>query len=117
MKFRSKFEKNVFNECKGKIEYEPKDARLNYNRPSKYLPDFRLPNGILIETKGRFTSTDRSKMLRVKEQNPHVDIRFVFQRANNRLTKAKNSKTYWQWCEQHGFQWSQTSIPESWWKE
>ena len=40
-------------------------------------------------------------MLAVKEQNPELDIRFVFQRNN---TLSKNSKTtYGAWCEKHGF--------------
>ena len=29
-----------------------------------YTPDFVLPNGIIIETKGRFTSDDRRKTCR-----------------------------------------------------
>lgn len=117
MKFRSKFEKELYNNARGQLDYEPQDSHLRYNKPAKYIPDFRLPNGILIEAKGYFTSSDRTKMLRVRDQNPTVDIRFVFQRAGNKLTKAKKSKTYSQWCEQHGFKWSETTIPEHWWKE
>lgn len=120
LKFRSKFEKGLYAEgtkCRRELEYEPSDSHLSYNRPSKYLPDFRLPNGVLIEAKGYFKSSDRTKMLRVREQNPSYDIRFVFQRANNTLTKAKNSKTYWQWAEQHGFQWAEGKIPTKWWEK
>lgn len=120
MKFRSKFEKEVYAQgikYKRKLEYEPKDSRLDYNRPAKYLPDFKLPNGILIECKGYFTSGDRSKMLYVKKAHPRLDIRFVFQRASNRLTKAKNSKTYSEWAEYHGFKWAEGTIPNKWWRE
>ena len=115
-KFRSGFEKKVYEEAHGKLDFEPEDAHLHYVKPSYYIPDFRLPNGVLVECKGRFTSADRTKMLRVRDQNPDRDIRLLFQRANNRLTKSKNSITYWQWADRHGFPWSEGTIPEDWWK-
>lgn len=46
-----------------------------------------LDNGILIEIKGYFTATDRKKHLLVKEQNPELDIRFVFGNSKNRIHK------------------------------
>lgn len=120
MKFRSKFEKTVYNAIpakhKRRTEYEPNDPVVRYTLSKRYIPDFVLPNGVLIECKGYYTSADRTKMLRIRKDNPSFDIRFVFQRANNKLTKSKNSKTYWQWCEQHGFLWSEESIPESWYR-
>ena len=41
-----------------------------------------LYNGIIIETKGRFTAADRRKHLLVRKQHPHLDIRFVFENSN-----------------------------------
>lgn len=121
MKFRSGYEKRIWENAKKsrkRIEYEVQDSHLHYTLPRKYIPDFRLPNGILVEAKGRFTSQDRTKMLRVKLENPNVDIRLLFQRANNRLTKSLNSLMYWQWAEKHGFEWAEGErIPDSWWKE
>lgn len=120
MKFRSKFEKKVYEKAKEQgyvITYEPKDSRLSYTRIATYLPDFRLPNGVLVETKGRFTASDRTKMLRVRKENPGADIRIVFQRGNNRLTKSPNSITYGEWCDKHGFPWAVTFIPEEWFNE
>lgn len=117
-KFRSGFEKKVYEnalEQGHELDFERKDTSLSYNRPAKYLPDFSLPNGVLVETKGRFTSSDRTKMLRVRSQNPGVDIRLVFQRASNKLTKSPNSITYGEWADKHGFQWAQGTIPEEWW--
>ena len=119
IKFRSGFEKKVYErsiEQGNKLDFERKDTVLSYTKPSTYLPDFRLENGVLIECKGRFTSFDRTKMLRVKAQNPQVDIRFVFQRASNKLTKSPNSKTYGEWADKHGFPWSESYIPEEWFK-
>lgn len=122
-KFRSGFEKTVYEaalKCGCKLDYESPDAVIRYvkpARPARYYPDFRLPNGILVETKGRFTAPDRTKMLNVKRDNPNFDIRFVFQRAGNRITKSKNSLTYWEWAEKHGFPWAEGLIPEAWFDE
>ena len=96
------------------MDFERKESTLNYVKSAVYWPDFTLDNGILIECKGRFTATDRTKMLRVKNQNPHADIRLVFQRASNRLTKSPNSITYGEWADKHGFPWAQGTIPVEW---
>lgn len=120
IKYRSKFEKSVHEACgelKPKLEYEPEDAFISYTTTARYLPDFRLPNGIYIECKGYFDARARRKMLAVRKQNPSLDIRFVFQRANNKLTKSPNSMMYYQWAEKHGFLWAEGTIPESWWDE
>lgn len=119
MKFRSKFEKRVWDNAdkRKKIEYEPQDAALHYNTPARYFPDFRLGNGVLVESKGYFPPRDRAKMLRVKKQNPGVDIRFLFMRANTRLSKSKNSIMYWEWAEKHGFLWHEgDKIPKEWYE-
>lgn len=58
-------------------------------KPKTYLPDFVLPNGIVIETKGQFDSEDRTKMKLVKKQNPDLDIRFVFSRGATYLTTQR----------------------------
>jgi len=119
-KFRSKFEKAVYEHAKKhkrKVEYEPSCPSIYYTTTARYIPDFALPNGVLIESKGYFSSRDRRKMLQVARDNPELDIRFVFQRANNRLTKSPNSMTYAQWAERHGFKWSEHSIPEDWYDE
>jgi hypothetical protein len=119
MKFRSKFEKRVSeNAGDRELVYEPQEPVVNYNTPSRYIPDFRLPNGVLVECKGYFDSRSRGKMLRVKKQNKHLDIRLLFQRANNRITKSQNSMMYWEWAEKHGFPWAEgDTIPEEWYDD
>lgn len=62
-------------------------------RPAKYLPDFRLPNGIYIETKGWFKSEDRKKHLLIKFQQPHLDIRFVFSNPSPRSGRSPRQPT------------------------
>lgn len=121
MKFRSKYEKRVWGNLakrdQKRVRYEPDDPVVRYHLPKRYIPDFVLPNGVLVECKGYFKSADRTKMLRVRKENPQLDIRFLFQRANNRLTKSPNSMMYWQWAEKHGFIWADgEKIPKEWFK-
>lgn len=82
----------------------------------KYTPDFILPNGIIIETKGRFITADRKKHLLVKAQHSDLDIRFVFSRSANRISKQSRT-TYAQWCESKGFKYADKRIPEAWLRE
>ena len=122
--FRSGYEERVYNNAVGrkrKLDFERADTVLRYTKPartSRYTPDFVLPNGVLVETKGRLTATDRAKMLNVARDNPQADIRFLFMRANQRITKSRNSMTYEEWAEKHGFRWSiGETIPEEWWDD
>ena len=89
-----------------KIEWED----LCYRR---YTPDFLLPNGIIIETKGLFTSEDRRKHTLVKKQHPHLDIRFVFSSSKRKLSKVSKT-TYAEWCIKQGFLYADKNIPEDW---
>ena len=116
MKFRSKFEKRIWeNAGDRKLDYEPQSPVISYHTTARYIPDFRLPNGVLVESKGYFNSRDRGKMLRVKAQNPGLDLRILFQRAHNRITKSPNSLTYAEWAQKHGFIWGEgDTIPEEW---
>lgn len=118
--FRSGFERRIWDlaiEHGWALEYEPKDGILYYNQPRQYIPDFRLPSGVLVEAKGYFRPADRAKLLRVRACNPKADIRLVFQRPHNRLTKSPNSMTYAQWADKHGFEWAEGNIPEEWFRE
>ena len=91
-----------------KLPYTPKE--------SKYTPDFILDNGIVVETKGYFTGEDRTKHLLIQAQHPKLDLRFVFQNPNNKLSKTSKT-TYGSWCTKHGFQFASKLIPTSWTKE
>ncbi len=81
-----------------------------------YTPDFILPNGIIIETKGRFLANDRRKHKAIQKQHPKLDIRFVFENSKRKLSKGAKS-TYAQWCIKHGFRYYDRIIPEDWLKE
>jgi hypothetical protein len=113
--FRSGLEYEVAKQLEDEgIAYEYEQTKVKYQRkPSTYLIDFELPNGIIIETKGRFTSSDRAKHLLIKQQHPELDIRFVFSNSRNKLNK-KSKTTYADWCDKHGFQWADKKIPKDW---
>lgn len=92
------------------------ERKLRYTKPATsnlYTPDFCLPNGIVIETKGVFTADDRKKHLLIKDQHPGIDLRFVFGRSKNRLTKVSQT-TYASWCEKHGFLYADVRVPLAW---
>lgn len=118
--FRSGFEEKVMAQLKDagvKAEYET--CRVDYTTPPvlhHYTPDFILPNGIIVETKGLFSAADRKKHLLIKKQNPDLDIRFVFQNPKNKLSRASKT-TYAAWCEKNGFLWAKEWVPASWIKE
>jgi len=89
-----------------KVEYLVSETR-------KYTPDFTLPNGIIVETKGRFTTYDRKKHLLIQKQHPNLDIRFVFSNPNSKLYKGSKS-TYASWCEKNNFLYAKKLIPKEW---
>ncbi len=116
-KFRSGFEEKIYEQAvrRGhKLVYEPTSPVIRYVVPARYLPDFQLENGIFVEAKGWLRPRDRAKMLRVKKENPGIDIRMLFQRANSRIGKSPNSLTYGEWATKHGFPWGEGNIPEEW---
>jgi len=90
--------------------------KIPFVQPAKnrnYTPDFWLPNGIIVETKGVFTVQDRQKHLLIKEQYPDLDLRFVFSNSKNKLRKGSKT-TYADWCNKYGFIFADQLIPEQW---
>ena len=116
--YRSGFEAKVADQLIAlgiPVNFEP--FVIHYDQPvqkRRYTPDFALPNGIVIETKGRFQSDDRKKHLLVQAQYPDMDLRFLFMNPNARLSKA-SATTYAAWCDKHGFKWAKgPHIPKEW---
>lgn len=105
---RSKLEERVDDQLKQQgieYEYEPKHARVPYRVPASdhnYLPDFviKTKSGkvIYLEPKGIWDLADRRKHLLIREQHPELDIRFIFQRAKQRIRKG-SSTTYANICD------------------
>jgi hypothetical protein len=118
VRYRSGLEKRTAKFLqKHKVKFKYETLKIPWQPAVKtYTPDFVLPNGIIIETKGRFLPSDRMKHLMVKEQHPEYDIRFVFSNPNAKLLKGSKT-TYADWCEKHGFLYAKETIPFSWIKE
>lgn len=119
-RYRSRFEQRVAEALeKHKVAYEYESFKIEYEVPSrsaKYTPDFRLPNGIIVEAKGLWDAADRAKHLWIKAQHPNLDIRFVFQNPRNKLYRGSPT-TYAMWCEKWGFKYADKEIPIHWIKE
>ena len=92
---------------------------LSYTVPASnhtYTPDFILRNGIIIEAKGIFDTADRQKHILIKQQYPHLDIRFIFSSPTHKLYKGSKT-TYADWCKKHGFLYAAKLIPAAWFRE
>jgi len=110
------------------VTFTYEEVKITYTKParkSRYTPDFMItarPDGtprahpLIIETKGRFLVQDRAKHVLLKAQHPGLDIRFVFDTPNSRISKASRT-TYADWCEKNGFQYAAKSIPLEWLRE
>jgi hypothetical protein len=113
---RSGFERTLAAQLKSKkVKFEYESLSLNYTISHIYTPDFVIANGVIIEAKGKLDPQTRQKMLAVKAQHPELDIRFVFMRGENKLSKASKT-TYMDWAKKHGFPASDGTIPDEWTK-
>lgn len=114
--YRSGLEDRISDQLKSlsvPFEYEKLKIKYEVNEVRTYTPDFKLPNGIIVESKGRFVAADRKKHLLVRVQNPFLDIRFVFSNSKAKISKGSKT-TYADWCDKHGFLYADKLIPEEW---
>ena len=114
--YRSGLEHTVLNSLKDRkcnAQYECFKIEWEDLAYRKYTPDFLLPNGIIIETKGRFTPADRMKHIAIQKQHPQLDIRFVFSNSNSKLRKGAKT-TYADWCVKNNFLYADKDVPQEW---
>jgi len=117
--YRSGLEDRISEQLKGlKVPFKYEEFKIKYevNEVRTYTPDFELPNGIIIESKGRFVAADRKKHLLVQKQHPELDIRFVFSNSKAKISKGSKT-TLGMWCDKHGYLYADKLIPEEWIKE
>lgn len=119
--FRSNFEYEIakYFERNG-IEYEYEQKRLKFVVPETkrtYTPDWEIKGkqNIVYESKGRFSSADRRKMLLVIKDNPEIKVRMIFQNSTIRISKSSKT-TYADWCDKNGIEWCdfRLGIPKGW---
>lgn len=96
--------------------YEQLKLKYRVEKNHTYTPDFPVTKGIVIETKGRFLTSDRMKMLLIKEQYPDIDFRFVFSNSKSRISKISKT-TYGEWCDRNGFKYADKVVPLAWLEE
>ena len=65
-----------------------------------------------LESKGRFIARDRKKHLLIKEQNPKLDIRFLF--MQDQVLYKGSDTTYSQWCDKYNFKYAFKTVPKEW---
>ena len=114
--YRSGLEDVISKDLKDRgVDFGYETVKINWKlvENKTYTPDFILPNGIIIESKGRFVPDDRKKHLKVREQNPKLDIRFVFSNSRNKIRKGSKT-TYAMWCEKNNFLYADKRIPDEW---
>ena len=120
-KFRSGLEEEIAKQLTDLgVSYDYETLTILYKKPeqqSRYTPDFTLPNGIIIEGKGQFVTSDRKKHRLIREQfGSQYDIRCVFSNPNQKIGK-KSKTTYGDWCKRYGFKYATKHIPIEWIKE
>jgi len=104
-RLKSKFEKRFYEEITKRgltLAYEAET--LSYRLELSYKPDWKVHDGLFLETKGKFDYTERRKILSVLRDNPNKEVRMVFMR-NQKLGKG-SKMTYGEWCDKHGIRWS-----------
>jgi hypothetical protein len=97
---------------------------LNYvvpERKAKYTPDFvftkRNGGTMYIETKGRWTTADRTKMKHVLQSNPGIDITNGVSKSNQKLSKTSPT-TYETFARKLGIMHvAKKDIPAEWFAE
>ena len=114
--YRSGLEDQISQELRDKgvdFEYETMKIKWVLHKNKTYTPDFILPNGVIVESKGRFMVDDRMRHLEIKRQHPDLDIRFVFSNSNAKISK-KSKTTLGMWAENNGFMYADKRIPDEW---
>lgn len=111
---RNKFESGIQKQLKKKFKkvkvlYEA--VKIPYTIEGNYIPDFILESKlktIYIETKGHFRPEAKRKMVAVKRQHPHLDIRIIF--YSKKLRDIR-------WAERYGFPYAIGDVPQEWVEE
>lgn len=119
--YRSRLERKVADQLESEgVTFGYEKLKVSFTIPertARYTPDFQCGT-IILEAKGYFRKTsDRQRLIQVKESHPELDVRLVFQDANKPIYKGSKT-TYAKWAEDHGFPWADKgTVPDMWIKE
>jgi hypothetical protein len=96
-------------------QYEVDTFKYQVYEIRKYTPDWTVHrtngNPIYLEYKGVLDGPTRKKMKLMKQQHPDIDIRFIFEKASNKIYRGSKT-TYGEWATQHGFKWEDNVMPK-----
>jgi hypothetical protein len=101
---------------KEEFDYEVLRIPFLVEETRHYVPDFVLRNGIILECKGRWQTPDRKKHRLIHAQYPDLDIRFVFSRPRERISKQSRT-TYEKFCQTQGWTCAGPQVPVEWLRE
>lgn len=117
--YDSQFESDVAAKMtEQQISWEREPTKVPWQPPPrKYIPDFSITNRSgkvwYLELKGLLTVDDRMKLIAVKQQNPELDLRLMFQYPRRKIRKGSKT-TYADWAEKFGLPWCAGFIPSEW---
>ena len=80
---------------KAKVPFKYEQETFKYTVPEKvhkYTPDFILPGGTVIETKGQWGLEDRKKISWFVKQHPEILFRMVFSNPHQRINKKSKTR-------------------------
>lgn len=112
---KNKFEQSIYDQLTNAgVNPRYENDILTYYIEHKHKPDFPVVSQtLIIEAKGRFKASDRTKIKAILDQYPGIDYRIVFQNAYTKLNK-NSTTTYADWCSAHCVTWSNKTIPDKW---
>jgi len=117
--FRSGLEQTIAKQIKQarhKIRYEVMKIKWVDFSIRSYTPDFVLDNGIILEVKGFWSTSDRRKHVEIKSQHEELDIRLVFENSKRKIRKGSKT-TYGDWCKKKDILYCDRVVPKIWLKE
>jgi hypothetical protein len=111
--YGKKFEKKVLEELhENGVSFTFEGLKLSYSITAIYKPDIVLPNGVIIEVKTFLPYDEQRKLRAVKESNPDLDIRLLFEKPDKKLPNSK--LTHGEWATKYGFIWTEGTVPKEW---
>lgn len=111
--YGKKFESKVLEELReNKVSFTFEGLKLSYTVVATYKPDIVLPNGVIIEVKTFLPYDEQRKLRAVKESNPDLDIRLLFEKPDKKLPNS--TLTHGEWATKYGFKWTEGRVPAEW---
>lgn len=114
--YGKKYEQAILTSLEGfGLDFKFEGVTIDYFYRAKYKPDITLGSKILIEIKTYLPYDEQRKLRAVKDSNPGIDLRILFQNSEKPIPGGR--MTHGEWADKYGFKWANESIPDDWLKE